>query len=112
MTRRKLKRLDTDRLLTAARSQVGWGRPGGAGRHGFTQGDEVGEVAPQKQGVMCSGGVGWGWRCGRGENRTRDKHKRLLFLLVSACVMQAISLPITHDDQAIDKHTLCYMVQQ
>lgn len=43
--RRKLKRLDTDRSLTAAGSQVQWvGRPWGAGRHGVTQGDGVGEV--------------------------------------------------------------------
>lgn len=77
-----------DRSLTAAGSQVCLvGRPEGAGQHIFTQGDGVGGVGRrcQKKHVVEGKRLGWG----KG-NRTRDKHRRLLFRLISACVMQAM----------------------
>lgn len=40
---------------------------------------------------MGEGGVVRGGGEGRGEMRTRDKHRRPLFRLVSACVMLASS---------------------
>lgn len=60
------------------------GRPEGAGQHRFTRGDGVGEVAPQEQvsEETCSEGEG-------SENRTGKKHRKLLFRLISECVMQA-----------------------
>lgn len=54
------------------------------GSTGSQGGDGVGEVAPREQvsEETCSERVG-------SENRTGNKHRRLLFRLISDCAMQA-----------------------
>lgn len=62
-----------------------------------SQGDRVGEVGHVSEEMRK--GEGWG-------NRTRDKHRRLLFRLISACAMQPTDrMASTHGDQITEKHT-------